>query len=113
MPASTLSSAHSRSVVLRGLLSQTRALSPSTPYATARLARLTDQSEYFLLQWPHDEWPHINRTGDSVPSKPLVINQISRVTTLLSPVASPTPVLAPATWLLAQESLIKILCTVL
>ncbi len=42
---------------LRTLYRSARHLQHSDPYAAARLARIADQAEYFLQQWPAHQWP--------------------------------------------------------
>lgn len=42
---------------LRSLYRAARHIRFADPYAGARLARIADQAEYFLQQWPTDEWP--------------------------------------------------------
>ena len=52
--ATLLSSLH---FSLRQLYRSARHISHTEPYAAARLARIADQAEYFLQQWPAELWP--------------------------------------------------------
>lgn len=109
MPTSTV--AFSQSILLRGLLTQARALQFQAPYSHARLARLADQAEYCLHTWPSEHWPRVTRTGDAVPTQDLVVAWAATVKTSL---ATPAPSsLQTTVWLQARQDLIAALAVVL
>ncbi|RSK33061.1 hypothetical protein [Hymenobacter metallilatus] len=54
---------------LRDLYRTARHLPSTDPYAPARLARIADQAEYFLLNWPLEAWPAALHSGQPLPSR--------------------------------------------
>jgi hypothetical protein len=48
-------------------------------YASARLARIADQAEYFLLQWPAAHWPASSRLALPVPGKQVLLGWLTTV----------------------------------
>lgn len=58
---------------LRDLYRAARLLPYHAPYAAARLARIADQAEYFLHQWPADRWPPCSRSDSPIPTKDVLL----------------------------------------
>ncbi|WP_460621541.1 hypothetical protein [Hymenobacter tenuis] len=54
---------------LRDLYRAARRLHFSEPYAPARLARIADQAEYFLQEWPAERWPAGLHSGHPLPAR--------------------------------------------
>ncbi|WP_022824897.1 hypothetical protein [Hymenobacter norwichensis] len=62
---------------LRDLYRAARLIPHHTPYAAARLARIADQAEYFLHQWPTELWPTYSRSDSPIPDKDVLMNWLS------------------------------------
>ncbi|MDF7815198.1 hypothetical protein [Hymenobacter sp. YC55] len=69
---------------LRTIYQHLLLLQPLTPYSTARLARLADQTEYCLTQWPRPAWPQYSRQGELVPPYSQVHRWVQQATHLLA-----------------------------
>jgi hypothetical protein len=69
---------------LRTIYQHLLLLQPHTPYSTARLARLADQTEYCLAQWPLQLWPQYSRQGESIPAYAQVRHWVQQASQLLS-----------------------------
>lgn len=66
--------------LLRTLWSQLVALQAQTPYRDARLARIADQGDYVLRNWPADQWPVTNRQLAPVPNRVELMRQLTYLT---------------------------------
>ena len=64
---------------LRGLCRSARHLQHQDPYAAARLARIADQAEYFLQQWPDEHWLAISRSNWPLPDKAVLLAWLATV----------------------------------
>lgn len=62
---------------LRDLYRAARLIPHHTPYAAARLARIADQAEYFLHQWPQEQWPAYSRSDSPIPAKDVLLSWLS------------------------------------
>lgn len=62
---------------LRDLYRTARNIQPHAPYAAARLARIADQAEYFLQQWPADQWPYATSTNSPIPSREVLLRWLT------------------------------------
>lgn len=74
-PAPTPAAAYQ--TALRDLYRAARLIPHHTPYAAARLARIADQAEYFLHQWPTELWPSCFQSNLPVPSKDVLLNWLA------------------------------------
>lgn len=84
---------------LRDLYRTARSIRHSAPYAAARLARIADQAEYFLQQWPAGHWPDTSPAGQPMPPKDALLAQIAAASTEARRYASPAGRLWPyASW---------------
>ncbi|MCA8830469.1 hypothetical protein [Hymenobacter pini] len=61
---------------LRDLYRSVRCLSSTDPYAPARLARVADQAEYFLLAWPAEEWPASLHSSQPLPTRQTLLTWV-------------------------------------
>lgn len=64
---------------LRNLYRSARCLQHQAPYAPARLARLADQAEYFIQQWPDHHWPTTSHSAWPVPAKAVLLAWLATV----------------------------------
>jgi hypothetical protein len=62
---------------LRDLYRAARLIPHHTPYAAARLARIADQAEYFLNQWPLEQWPTYSRSDSPIPTKDVLVSWLT------------------------------------
>lgn len=69
---------------LRTIYQHLLLLQPGTPYRSARLARLADQTEYCLTQWPQPAWPQYSRQGELVPPYAQVHHWVQQAAHLLT-----------------------------
>jgi hypothetical protein len=58
---------------LRDLYRAARHIPYHDPYAAARLARIADQAEYFLHEWPTDQWPTLSHPDWPMPAKDVLL----------------------------------------
>ncbi|TGE04932.1 hypothetical protein [Hymenobacter fodinae] len=58
---------------LRELYRTARHIYHSDPYAAARLARIADQTEYFLQTWPEEQWPTSLHGVQPMPSRHVLL----------------------------------------
>jgi hypothetical protein len=58
---------------LRDLYRAARHIAHSDPYAAARLARIADQAEYFLQQWPDALWPIVLHAAYPLPARHVLL----------------------------------------
>ncbi|UYZ63969.1 hypothetical protein [Hymenobacter weizhouensis] len=59
---------------LRQLYRSARYISHKEPYAAARLARIADQAEYFLHEWPADQWPdRLSPSSQPLPARSVLL----------------------------------------
>ena len=58
---------------LRDLYRAARHISHSDPYAAARLARIADQAEYFLHEWPTELWPDAMNPDHVLPDRHVLL----------------------------------------
>jgi hypothetical protein len=61
------------SKALRELYRNARHIYHSDPYAAARLARIADQTEYFLQAWPEEQWPTSLHGQQPLPSRHVLL----------------------------------------
>ena len=73
---------------LRTIYQHLLLLQPLAPYSTARLARLADQTEYCLTQWPLAEWPQYSRQGEQLPPQAGVRRWVQQAAELLATLPS-------------------------
>jgi|GEM_PF-6549335 len=64
---------------LRDLYRSARSLRHTDLYAPARLARIADQAEYFLQQWPIGHWPASSRLHCPTPGKNVLLGWLATV----------------------------------
>jgi hypothetical protein len=62
------------SKALRELYRNARHIYHSDPYAAARLARIADQTEYFLQTWPEEQWPTSLHSQQPLPSRQVLLS---------------------------------------
>lgn len=58
---------------LRDLYRAARHIYHSDPYAAARLARIADQAEYFMQEWPLELWPSELHVGHPLPGRHVLL----------------------------------------
>lgn len=75
---------------LRELYRAAGRLQFSDPYAPARLVRIADQTEYFLLEWPPDQWPSYLHSGQPLPSRDELLHHTAQVKNLAAARGSST-----------------------
>lgn len=61
---------------LRDLYRAARHLPSTDPYAPARLARIADQTEYFLQEWPPADWPEALHSGQPLPARQVLLTWV-------------------------------------
>lgn len=61
---------------LRDLYRAARHLPSTDPYAPARLARIADQTEYFLQEWPLPDWPEALHSGQPLPDRYVLLSWV-------------------------------------
>lgn len=64
---------------LRDLYRTSRLIQHHDPYAAARVARIADQAEYFLQQWPSDQWPSVTSCHRTVPTREVTLTWLASV----------------------------------
>ena len=69
---------------LRTIYQHVLLLQPFMPYSTARLARLADQTDYCLMQWPLTQWPQYSRQGELIPAYRQVYQWVQQAAELLA-----------------------------
>jgi len=78
---------------LRDLYRTARCIPYHAPYAAARLARIADQAEYFLQEWPADQWPVHSQADWPMPAKDVLLAWLTaakmEATYYLPPVSHP------------------------
>lgn len=62
---------------LRDLYRAARLIPHHAPYAAARLARIADQAEYFLHQWPGELWPTYSHSDSTLPTKDVLLSWLA------------------------------------
>ena len=83
---------------LRIIYHHLRQLDPLTPYSTARLARLADQTSYYLEHWPVALWPQYSRQGELIPPHSRVWGWVQQAVQLLTFLPSVMCETTTATW---------------
>ncbi|SNC62474.1 hypothetical protein SAMN06265337_0678 [Hymenobacter gelipurpurascens] len=58
---------------LRDLYRSARHITHSDSYAAARLARIADQAEYFLYEWPRELWPAAMQPDQVLPGRHVLL----------------------------------------
>lgn len=67
------------SQALRTLYRSALPIRHTAPYAAARLARIADQAEYFLQQWPDEQWPTYLHSSQPLPAKAVLLAWLGKV----------------------------------
>lgn len=62
---------------LRDLYRSARTIQHHAPYAAARLARIADQAEYFVQQWPASHWPYATSTNSPIPAREVLLRWLA------------------------------------
>jgi len=66
---------------LRDLYRAARLIPYHAPYAAARLARIADQADYFLHEWPTKFWPAFSQPDWPVPAKEVLLAWVATAKT--------------------------------
>jgi hypothetical protein len=75
-PAGPKTSSPPARTALRDLYRTARHLTSTDPYAPARLARIADQTEYFLQAWPAPAWPTALHAGQPLPARQTLLTWV-------------------------------------
>lgn len=75
---------------LRDLYRAARQIPYHAPYAAARLARIADQAEYFLHEWPVELWPTASPSDWPVPTKNVLLAWVTTAKTEAERYRAPT-----------------------
>ncbi|SNR28726.1 MULTISPECIES: hypothetical protein [Hymenobacter] len=62
---------------LRDLYRAARHIRYADPYAASRLARIADQAEYFLQEWPDTCWPDSITLEHPLPSRHVLLSWVA------------------------------------
>ena len=94
---------------LRNLYRSARHIQHNAPYAAARLARIADQAEYFLQQWPDEQWPTVSQPDWPMPAKLVLIAWLEAVKLDTEPYVAGNTVWPYASWRQATTTLLAAL----
>ena len=99
LSAGEKSSFPSALIALRDLYRTVRHLPSTDPYAPARLARIADQAEYFLLSWPLHEWPAALHSSQALPARQVLLTWVMTAKREISQLGTtPTVTWAYTSW---------------
>jgi hypothetical protein len=72
-------------VALRALTGQVAATWPVNQYSLTRLARIADQAEYFVENWPAEYWPLQTSKGVDIPPLKQLLEELAAIKHLCIP----------------------------
>ena len=96
-------------LALRYSLTQINQLSPTMPYSTARLLRITVQTDYFIGLWPSEQWPSQIVSGEAAPTKTEAVELLHQAQQFLIPLPTTLQRHHIAAWQRAATYLQKVL----
>ena len=94
---------------LRKLYRSARHIQHHAPYAAARVARIADQAEYFLQQWPDAQWPAVSQPDWPMPAKTVLVAWLDAVKQETAPYVAGNILWPYASWRQATTTLLAAL----